>query len=317
MSEATGNVSVNFTSGTVFVGSQNYWVYLVSVSSVNALMNFLLLIAILVTKLDRGSNRFIFIGDLAIGASVVGFSNTIEGCINLTNPSTSIQGNGCIALSILNMAGVHVGSLNLVTLVVDQYVLIAYPLRYQVVFRRKRACVLSVMIYTCVIGISASTALLWDTRVPCSYMHNLPMWHHSLTFFLVLVIPLLVVVILQVLTIRISRRHMRQIRNSGVCDSTSEESMLRRHWTGVITNTLICVALILTWTPLVICFGINFGFQDFKSNALSSFTYYAASSFQMYGIWLPLIYTLRSPQVKSLWSRLRARCKNKEQNALN
>ncbi|ELU07745.1 hypothetical protein CAPTEDRAFT_193114 [Capitella teleta] len=311
MSEATGNVSANFTSGTIFVGSQNYWVYLVSVSSVNALMNLLLLIAILVTKLDRGSNRFIFIGDLAFGALVVGIANFYEGTNELLQGGLTRE-KLCLPVTILTVVGLYEANLNLMALVVDQYMVIAYPLRYHTLFSRKRAWIVSFSIFGLVVAISVSTALLWTHNTTCDYITGLPWWHHCINFIAMLITPLVLIVILQVLTIRISRRHMRQIRNSGVCDSTSEESMLRRHWTGVITNTLICVALILTWTPLIVIFGINIVFPGIQSMMFAKFFNYAMILYVMYGIWVPTIYSVRSPQGKTLWNRLKARYKNRQ-----
>jgi hypothetical protein len=304
----TTDDAANSTAAPRYVASSGYYGYVLVISLLNFLTNTLLVLFIWIAKLDRDSNRFIFIGELASGAIVVSVANVVN-CIGRLTSESFPSLSGCKALYIIVMAGIQEASLNLVALVTDQYILIAHPLRYRAVCTQKVGWVVAYSIFAIVCIFAGITAYLWDDGEGCNFTSNLPAWHHMINYGIVIVLPLTVVVTLQVLTIRISRRHLRQIQISRVVDGESEERMVKRHWRGVVTNALICGALIVDWMPITVAFCITTADPNaIRSTKFLTFLDYAGSMYQNYGLWLPLIYAVRSPEVSDWCKRLKARC---------
>jgi uncharacterized membrane protein len=225
------------------------------------------------------------------------------------NASFPMKMKRLLSLYIITMAGIQAASLNLVALVTDQYVLIANPLRYHALSTQKVGWAVALSTLTIVCPFAGVTAHVWDETEGCNYAANLPDWHHFINYVLVIAFPLTVVLVLQVLTIRISRRHLRQIQASTAIEDGSDERMVKRHRRGVVTNALICGALLIDWTPITVAFFIKTA-----DPSVVHFTWFqtfidcAASLYKNYGVWLPLIYAARSPEFRHLCKKLKARC---------
>lgn len=271
--------------------------------SLNVVLNFLLILVIIFFKLDRDTNRFMFIAEFACGSVIFGSVSIIQ--VMLVMHSDYMQ-TMCKVLLTIKIWGIQDTCLNLTAVVVDQYIFIACPLKYHQIMSRKRACVLATVlkafsIFSCILVI-----ILWDNSKDCDYLHNLPGWHHAVVISVMLVVPLTIIVFLQILTIRLSSHHMRQIQSESASNDAQRE-IARRHRNGVITTALICVLLVVTWLPPAPILIAHFGFDVAIGPALRAVARTTTSLYYAYGLWTPLIYATRSPELRAVCLKLRKR----------
>lgn len=288
---------------------ETYFYYSIVVGILDFALNAALVAIILIFKLDHQSNRFLFITDLACGAALYGVTLSLSLILQkwgLSHHKTT---------SILHIGGIQLAALNLTALVIDQYIFIAYPLRYHIIMSRWRAIGITAgIVLTCLLSCSVM-GVVWDDSVSVSYFGNLPKWYHVFTLLALFITPLVVIVWMNLKTLQISRRHLQQIRNlpEHHLSDHATSGVSQRHWSGVITTSLICIALTISWTPLggmMLWHVIDGAFNDVSMGNIP-FTVYglcASEIYVLYGIWIPLIYAIRSPEVRKLLRQLKKMC---------
>ncbi|ELU09434.1 hypothetical protein CAPTEDRAFT_201329 [Capitella teleta] len=269
--------------------------------SVNIVGNLLLIIAVWKTKLDRDSNRYIFLCDLSLGAMIVGLADICREAILRSHLVTNTD-NFCRVLVTFIIAGVVQACYGLLAYVFDQFLFIAHPLHYHAMMTR-RNCI-GIVIMTKVISLLhiLVTTVEWNFDIPCSYFLNVPKWHHITAFVLCFGFPLLVIVALQGYTISVAWRHLQRIRQSQVVpfdqpDQQKRTNSIRK----VITTTLILICLGLSWLPMAFMFlwaaVSDIGERFFGVLDVIGLTYYS------YGFWIPLVYAIRSPALRTAVKR--------------
>lgn len=284
-------------------------VYSSTVGSLTFALNVCLVMMVITLKLDKNSNRFLFLIELAAGGSLYGMFSALRSFMEIW--MTYALPKAFKFLTIISTGGIHGATWNLVAVVVDQYILIAYPLQYHTIMTRKRAFGLVSGIAVLIIMNCSVMISIWDDSAHPAYYPNLPFWHHLSALIFLMVIPLGIITGLKFKTIMISRQHMRQIQD---LQWTTQPTHLtgkiaRRHWSGVVTTTLICAALVFSWLPMTMVFAwhviFGVGFENETFTALNS---HSACIYLTYGLWVPFIYVFRSPEMKQICANKRIRC---------
>lgn len=292
----TEPLSLDPSFGQQFLGA----IYL-TVSTLDIVLNGGLITLITILNLDHDSNRFLFI--MALASEAGSYGAVVIICTLLEHWKVQVFKISCILIS----ASTQGAALTLTAVVIDQYILIAHPLKYHCLMTRRMA----VGIIAGIILVSAlscvAVEMLWDNPAVLTYYYNLPKWYHAIEFFIMLIAPILISATVQIKTIRISRRHLSQILDQPGCprDSSHSDDIIRRYWSGVITTSLICLALILSWAPLGVLTVWYFIYSPEIGDQFIYFNLIASSMYSSYGIWTPLIYAVRSPEIRKVIKRLK------------
>lgn len=210
--------------------------------------------------------------------------------------------SACRITTILLVGGVIQACYSLVALVFDQFLIITKPLTYNMVMTRKRAFLLVFAIKFIGFFNIILTTIVWDTSGPCTYFLNLPPWHHLTTFILLIGFPLPVILSLQGHTMYIAWKHMQAIKHSQVVpfDSPTANINHTESIRKVITTTLILLCLIMSWLPLgLFTLATFFDLNLYIVTSGQTVLEYASLFYFSYGLWIPIIYGLRSPELKN------------------
>jgi hypothetical protein len=195
----------------------------------------------------------------------------------------------------------QIESWNVIAMVVDQHVMIGYPYKYNVVLCKKRARLLAFVPLIPSVGLCLLITFLWDASKPCDLYNNIPKWLTSI-LFAQCVFMLVMTVYIQLLTVRIARKQLRQLQ-SGPCEVPAET--VRRHWAGVITTALLCLMILFSWIGGIVAIFWFLAFGPGKDNSVFSALESSAAYLNLpHGVWLPLIYALRSPELKPIYAKL-------------
>jgi hypothetical protein len=108
---------------------------------------------------------------------------------------------------------------------------------------------------------------------------------------------------IQSLMVCIARRHMKQLR---IGPSEIPPETVRRHWKGVINIGLLCVMIIVSW--IVGCFSLLWFLvkqPPISDPDFALISIVAAFLNVPHGIWLPVIWIMRLPQLQPVYAHFR------------
>ena len=274
----------------------------VLVCIVSIILNILLLIVIIAFKLSRDSNRFLFIAELSSATVVWTVAVLTREGLYLSGFDVYGSMNVCKTLLVIYVTGAHFDCMILFAIAADQYLHVAHPLRYGDWMPRRRAVQVACLLIIFTLIKMGITVGVWDDSIPCSYFYNIPKWHFVWSIF-DLFVMMIGVSTFQLLTVRIARRQMRQLQKTGISQVSAET--IRRHWRGVVTISLVCLLIFSSWSigqSLIIWFitaDINLTEPFFMKFTLVG-TYLNYSR----GIWTPIIYGIRSPEVRLVYAKI-------------
>jgi hypothetical protein len=278
-------------------------IFSVVISCLTILLNVILLSLIVFFKLHRQSNRFFFVADLSLCAIFWSLTVPIRESLMQTNPDVYNRHSGllCKLLSVLNFGGLQIEFSNLIAIVTDQHVMIASPYKYNQFLSKHRAICISLATFLLPAANCTLIGLSWDSSKSCFSYESVAKWATAIVMtqsIAMLIAPIVV----QLLTVRIARKQMRQLQ-SGPCEVPAET--VRRHWSGVITTALLCLMIVLSWVvgTYTILWSMIIGQPEMTK--LLKLTEIAAYMNLPHGIWVPLIYAIRSPELKPIYAKFR------------
>ncbi|ELT89152.1 hypothetical protein CAPTEDRAFT_194492 [Capitella teleta] len=212
----------------------------------------------------------------------------------------------CKFFMIAAISEMQVDLLTLLVIAADQYILIAYPFRYHDLLTKPRVMFLAVVPFVIALANSVLMVAIWDDTNICDFYQNLPQWFLWLLLCDAIGMAFVGTVTLQVLTIRIARRHMLQLQANGQGQVSAET--VRRHWRGVVTTLLICAMTFFSWILGIVTLlwsAIVEVVYVYNSKYFSHISLCSSYFHILRGIWVPLVYAMRTPEIRPVIMRIR------------
>ncbi|ELT89151.1 hypothetical protein CAPTEDRAFT_194491 [Capitella teleta] len=257
-------------------------------------------------SLDRESYRFLFIRELSIATTFGALVIVLREILMVTGFNVPANNPLCKFILIATVGGMQVDLLTLLVIAADQYILIAYPFRYHDLLTKPRVTFLASVPLVIALTNSVLMAAIWDDTYLCTFYQNLPRWFLWLLLCDAIGMAFVGTVTLQVLTIRIARRHMLQLQANGQGQVSAET--VRRHWRGVVTTLLICVMIFFSWILgiIVLLRSAVIEVEDlYSSKYFNGIILSSSYLYLLRGIWVPLIFAIRTPEIRPVITRIR------------
>ena len=308
-------VAHNVTTSSAHAQSPDaLFVYSAVMQLATIYINIVTLVALLRSKPNRNNNnnnnnnnnyRHVFIANICLSFIVNSVVCLASYALELAVGSPWIQSNICMLTMTMTSAMGLYKMHSFLALVLEQFISIAIPLRYHFVVTKPRICLTFALITLLSIIDIVCICCLWDWGQPCTLVDNVPVWYYATVAIGCLPIPLVAILLLQLASFILARGHLHRIRGRTFTPShqnPNDDNMEQRKRILTTLIAFIVLHLFLTAHASIVFVAVIDRGMLHESSYVTAVSINASIQATK-GCWIPIIYFLRTPELKRYWLR--------------